>query len=124
MSGATESVGLTLNDISDFSSDGPLRNGAQKPDVAAPGAMIVSALSSKSTNDPRNLIDATHVVKAGTSMATPFVAGLVALLLERDPTLDPNRLKALLQAHSAIPQHAAGSFNPKWGFGLIDALNL
>jgi subtilisin family serine protease len=124
MSGAQRATGLTLNDISDFSSEGPLRNGARKPDVAAPGAMIVSALSSKATNNPANIIDATHVIKAGTSMATPFVSGLVALLLERDPTLDPSRLKALLQANSRIPSKPAGAFDPKWGFGLISALNL
>ena len=45
---------------------------------------------------------------------------MVALLLERDPTLDPAQAKALLRAHSQIPGKPAGSFDPKWGHGLID----
>jgi hypothetical protein len=57
-------------------------------------------------------------------MATPFISGLVALLLERDPTLDPAGVKALLRAHSSIPNRPGGTFDPKWGFGLIDALVL
>jgi subtilisin family serine protease len=63
-------------------------------------------------------------VMAGTSMATPFVVGLVALLLERDPGLDPNGVRAKLRSNSAIPGKPAGSYDTKWGFGLIDAQDL
>jgi subtilisin family serine protease len=122
--GHTQGVGLSLNDISDFSSEGPLRNGARKPDVAGPGAMIVSALSRDSVQERSDMLDSLHLVQAGTSMATPFIAGVVALLLQRNPQLDPAGIKALLQGASAIPNQAAGAFNPKWGFGLIDALHL
>jgi subtilisin family serine protease len=122
--GTPRSVGLTLDDISDFSSEGPLRDGTQKPDVAAPGAMIVSALSADSTPSRAEIINSKFVVKAGTSMATPFVAGIVALLLERDPNLEPAVLKELLQENSLIPGQEAGTFDPKWGFGLINTANL
>jgi hypothetical protein len=57
-------------------------------------------------------------------MASPFVSGIVALLLERDRTLDPARVKRLLKRHSAIPRSTAGRFHPKWGFGLINAKDL
>ena len=50
------SVGLPINTICDFSSPGPLRNQAPKPDLTAPGAMIISALSSQSNPDPRNIV--------------------------------------------------------------------
>ena len=117
-------VGLALNDVSDFSSEGPLRNNTQKPDVTAPGAMIVSALSRDSAHERSDMVDLLHLVEAGTSMATPFVVGVVALLLQRNPQLDPVGVKNLLRQASAIPNQAAGTFSPKWGFGLIDALRL
>ncbi len=117
-------VGLELDDISDFSSEGPLRNDAQKPDVAAPGAMIVSALSSNANFDRAMMVNSKFVVSGGTSMATPFVSGLVALLLQRDPNLTPEAVKDLLRQNSSIPGESVGTFDPKWGYGLIDAENL
>ena len=125
-SGAARAVGLTIDTIADFSSPGPLRTGARKPDVTAPGAMIVSCLSSATTPPvkPSNIISPLFRVNAGTSMACPYITGLVALLLQRDPTLDPAAVKALLKSNSAVPGAAAGAFDPKWGFGLIDASGL
>jgi subtilisin family serine protease len=124
LSGAVRQVGLTLNTISDFSSPGPLRNGTPKPDVAAPGAMIAAALSSSSNPPPAKVVAQGFQIKSGTSMATPFVTGLVALLLERDPQLTPASVKAALQAVSTIPGQSPGTFHPKWGHGPIDAGNL
>ncbi len=122
--GSVRHIGLELHTISDFSSEGPLRNGAEKPDVAAPGAMIVSALSSDASFSRSSMINGKFVIMAGTSMATPFVTGIVALLLQRDPTLEPEVVKELLRESSTILGQPAGTYHPKWGFGLIDALNL
>ncbi len=119
-----QKVGLDLNTISEFSSPGPLRNGIQKPDLVAPGAMVVSALSSSSSCSPMMKVDEYYRVMAGTSMATPFVTGLVALLLEREPQLTPEEVKERLRASSLIPGKPVGSFDPKWGFGLINAEKL
>jgi len=122
--GNPQEVHFDLDNISDFSSEGPLRNGRQKPDVAAPGAMVASALSADSLVDRGDIVATGYRTMAGTSMATPFISGLVALLLQRDPHLDPDGVKALLQAHSSIPGQPAGTFDPKWGFGRIDARSL
>ena len=114
-------TGLSLNDISDFSSEGPLRNGVQKPDVAAPGAYIASCMS-EDMSQPRWLqINSNYTVMRGTSMSAPFISGIVALLLQHDPTFSPERIKALLQSSSSIPGNRPGRFHPKWGYGLIDA---
>jgi len=119
-----QKVGLDLHTISEFSSPGPLRNEIQKPDVVAPGAMIVSALSSTSSCSSMMQVDRFHRVMAGTSMAAPFITGLVALLLEREPELTPEEIKQRLHLSSLIPGKPAGSFDPKWGFGLINAEKL
>jgi hypothetical protein len=116
--------GLELNTISDFSSEGPRRDGVRKPDIAAPGAMIGAALSGDSGVGPAVILDQLNRINAGTSMACPFVAGLVALLLERDPTLNPKQAKALLVSKAAIPRRPKGTFDEKWGFGLISAKGL
>jgi subtilisin family serine protease len=122
--GNKREVGLTLNDISEFSSEGPLRNNAQKPDVAAPGAMICSTLSSAAGFNRAMMVNSKFVMLAGTSMATPFVTGLVALLLQRDASLTPDAVKEIFKKNSAIPGKGAGEFDPKWGFGLINTENL
>ncbi|MEO1373909.1 MAG: S8 family peptidase [Cyanobacteria bacterium J06635_10] len=122
--GKERKMGLELDTISEFSSEGPLRNGVQKPDIAAPGAMIVSALSSDADLNRSMIINSKFVALAGTSMATPFVTGLVALLLQRNPKLDPEAVKKLLYKNSSIPSRKQGTFDNKWGFGLINAENL
>jgi subtilisin family serine protease len=119
--GTERAVGLTVDTISDFSSQGPLRNGAQKPDVTAPGAMIISCLSSKSKPAASNIIGSGFRVNAGTSMACPYITGLVALLLEGDHSLDVAAIKTQLQLNSRIPGEAPNTFDPHWGFGMIDA---
>lgn len=122
--GQVRDMGLELDTISEFSSEGPLRNDGQKPDIAAPGAMIASALSSNANSDRSMMINSKFVVMAGTSMATPFVTGVVALLLQRDPNLDPATVKDLLRKNSSIPGKPPGTFDSKWGFGLINVGNL
>lgn len=119
-----QEMGLELHTISEFSSEGPLRNNGHKPDVAAPGAMIISTLSADANFDRSSMINSKFVVRAGTSMATPFVSGLVALLLQRDPNLDPAAVKDLLRKNSTIPGKPPGTFDEKWGYGVINALNL
>jgi subtilisin family serine protease len=117
-------VSLELGDISDFSSEGPRRDGAEKPDMAAPGAMIASCLSADASIQRRSMIDTLHVVMAGTSMATPFTSGLVAMLLQADKGLTPEEVRQRLRGQSQIPGQAAGAFDRRWGFGLLDAAGL
>ncbi|MER7951339.1 S8 family serine peptidase [Streptomyces sp. NPDC096079] len=113
---------LVADDIAGFSSEGPRRDGMPKPDVTAPGAMIVSTLSRNAVGLQRALmIDNRRLALQGTSMACPFIAGLVALLLEGDPSADPDKIRSFLTAAAAVPGGTPGSFDPKWGHGLVDA---
>ncbi len=124
MLGEIVQTGEPLETVSGFSSEGPRRDGVRKPDLVAPGAFIISALSSKSPVTPRILIDAWNRVNAGTSMACPFVSGVVALMLQRDPTLTPAQAKEALVKASAIPKKKAMTWDAKWGYGLLDAAKL
>lgn len=93
---------------SNFSSRGPAFS-FFKPDLIAPGEEIVST-----TNSNRF-----YAKMSGTSVSTPFVAGLCALVLSKH-SLTPNELKFLLQASATKT-----GFSPnETGSGLISPTNL
>jgi minor extracellular serine protease Vpr len=113
---------IPIGAIAPFSSQGPTRDGRIKPDVVAPGMFIASARSnaiSKSPSDP----DAYHRILAGTSMATPHVAGVIALMLQYLPNLRASAIPQILienarwDANTGLPTYGS----PVWGFGKADA---
>ncbi|HXY82489.1 MAG TPA: S8 family serine peptidase, partial [Candidatus Saccharimonadales bacterium] len=90
--------------------------------VVAPGLYIASARSDMipvSNSDP----DAYHRVLAGTSMATPHVAGAIALMLQYSPTLLPSQIAQLIEGNARLDAFTglALSGSPIWGFGKLDA---
>jgi serine protease AprX len=114
--------------IASWSSQGPTTiDGLAKPDVVAPGRKIVSLRSPGSTLDlllpDRAVAGLDPLVPAyfrlsGTSMAAPTVTGVVALILERNPTLVPAQVKQRLKS-TAVPL-AYGSLYAT-GSGLVSA---
>ncbi|NEY72870.1 S8 family serine peptidase [Bacillus mesophilus] len=89
-----------------FTMDGQEWTWEDRPTITAPGVDVVSTktvspLNLISTDTDAEKIDTAHLpyytVKSGTSMATPHVAGIVALLLEANPLLSPDEIKQLLQ---------------------------
>ena len=92
--------------MASWSSCGPTAFDAlAKPDLVAPGRHMISLRSPGSTLDtlyPTREVTAPGAVTAdyfmlsGTSMAAPLVAGAVALILEKDPTLNPRQVKQRL----------------------------
>jgi hypothetical protein len=121
-----------------FSSAGPNALGGMKPDLSAPGANVIGAMSRFA--DPREVgggvfdafgrcpagaafqcfvVDDRHAVTGGTSMAAPIVAGAIALLFERDPTLDQHQVRALLQAGARQPSGVV-FVEQQLGAGVLD----
>lgn len=97
-------------EVANFSSRGPALN-KYKPDVLAPGVNI------KSTSIKKGEF---YTILSGTSVATPIVAGLACLLVEKYPKITPNEVKGLLVKHSYPIINDRNSE----GFGLIDANTL
>ncbi len=122
---------LRVGDLSPFSSRGPTRTDSKKPDIVAPGQYITAALASDSemaTADhfrPRHHETEPYLALQGTSMSTPFVAGVVALMLQRCKTLTPQDVRELLTKSARTPQgHTNGKWDPGFGSGLLDIKEL
>ncbi len=116
----------TIGQHSYFSSKGPLRDGRTAPDIAAPGELIFSAMSSHLTENDgydRALVlnGGSYLGMQGTSMATPHATGVVALMLEADPTLDPAKVRQILSETARADAHTGTLPNNKFGAGKIDA---
>ena len=110
--------------ISTFSGIGPTGDGRQKPDLAAPGQGISAALSSSvDTNGIGTVIQPgiKHYLIQGTSMATPHVAGVSALMLGAKPTLTASEVKSHLTSTARTDAFTTGVPNTTWGYGKIDA---
>jgi subtilisin family serine protease len=103
-SNAVQIPNVTGNLISSFSSYGMSPDLDLKPDLGAPGGFIYSTY-------PLEL--GGHAVLSGTSMASPHVAGAVALLLQARPNLTPDEVRSILQ-NTAEPKPWSG--NPALGF--------
>ena len=84
--------------------------GLIRPDIVAPGVSVKSL--SNESNDG-------YAIKAGTSMATPCVAGVMALMLEKNPELTPADLCRIIETTAV---KLSDKKNNTTGSGCIDAL--
>ena len=127
---------LRTDDVmSDFSNYGPRQSDnddddldEQKPDVTSYGSNIISASHAASfglPGTPATLADDQYDSKSGTSMATPIASGVIALLLEADPSLSPEEVKDVIQKSSEPRGEPADESISRWnetyGYGIIDA---
>lgn len=112
-----------------FSSIGPTVDGRIKPDVSAPGSIVISAGSKYAATQPNDVVARNktdkYVYCMGTSMASPFVTGTVALWLQANPKLTPAQVREVISHTASVDSYVGyGSTLPNnvWGYGKIDAL--
>jgi hypothetical protein len=109
-----------------FSSVGPTRDGRTAPDISAPGELIFSPLSSHLTEGQgyqRYLVlqGGMYVANQGTSMASPHVAGVVALMLEINPDLTYEEVLDILRETARTDSFTGSVPNNRFGMGKVDA---
>lgn len=117
-------VGGVVGDIASFTSWGPTISPATtgpKPDLAAPGHLVVGARSKDAPEDATTSVSPLYRAGAGTSLAAPHVAGVAALLLGAKPDLDKEELKRLILESAVRDGQVEDSLDPRWGAGRVDA---
>jgi subtilisin family serine protease len=122
---------LTGGAIATFSSYGPTLDERSKPDISAPGVNVCSSVSSFTDNSFSNAqtvsfngTDYKFTRISGTSMSSPMVTGVVALILEANHYLMPWQVKDIIRQSARTDSYTGviptgGSL--RWGMGKLDA---
>jgi subtilisin family serine protease len=113
--------------IPEFSSRGPTPTGHIKPDIVALGGHMTGLIqpgSALATEQPEDILRTGEFVSTGSSQASAFVSGLLALLLQLDPELGPDQLKCKLttSAEPAINADGRLAYSPfvqGYGYAVI-----
>ena len=101
------------NAINISSSQGPTRDGRPKPDVCASGTNIVAANGFGADDEP-------WIGMTGTSMASPFVAGVIGLMLSAEPRLTAAQIVGIIKRTARPLPGADYTWRDDAGFGVID----
>ncbi|MBO4581059.1 MAG: S8 family peptidase [Bacteroidales bacterium] len=120
---------LTGGEIASFSSYGSTIDGRLKPEISAPGVSVIAALSSFTTTFSGNVNTTVNFRNkqygfaelSGTSMSSPFVTGVVALMLQANPKLSPAEIKSILASTAKQDKFTQTSGQERFGYGKTDA---
>ncbi|MBN2346966.1 MAG: S8 family serine peptidase [Candidatus Aminicenantes bacterium] len=116
-----------MNTIADFSSPGPSRDRFLKPDLAAPGNIILSSLSQYSpyaSIPPYITPDGQHMAMSGTSMSAPHVTGGTALILQKNSNLGVADVRGRLQKWARNDAYTRQIGRSGFGAGKLNLLPL
>ena len=120
----------TVGEIANSSSLGPDRRGNVKPDIGAtgnftlgpaPASVIAAGMAAGPVNRGRVALGGKHRLNGGTSMASPVVAGIVALYLEKCPTATMAEIKAAVTGTAKQDAFTGIVPNFYFGYGKVDA---
>jgi subtilisin family serine protease len=124
----TPGDGTLPGEIAPTSSIGPTRDGVLKPDISATGDVTLGSaplfMVGNSTYNSQLGEGGYHLRNGGTSMASPVVAGIAALYLERCGESSVQDFKNDLFATAMTDSYTGTSPNVQYGNGKIDAFEL
>ncbi len=119
LKGAASEKPLEIGQLSAYSSRGGMRFGdAIKPEITAPGQWHIAPAS----NATIGMRDTTgqYSLFNGTSAATPYTAGVIALLMEINPKITNGEIKKLIKSSATTDAFTGKVPNAGWGHGKLD----
>ncbi len=120
-----------VGSVAQFSSLSTKAVNGPLPDIVAPGAWLVSSVSTPYMESHPDQIPSSSLVEnidgvdyywksaSGTSMSSPYVAGICALWLQADPTVSPEEIKRTILSTATAP--TVDSWNQRWGRGVLNS---
>lgn len=123
-----QSANVVAPVIADFSSRGPnlANNNILKPDITGPGVDVIAAYTLPGLTQQQHdaMINGSYVPSSnaaslqGTSMSSPHVAGIAALLRQQHPGWSPAAIKSAIMTTATGVKLASGAADPnRWGYG-------
>ena len=130
-SGVKTTISETVVDLSSFSSYGPTADGRMKPEIMAPGCLVISAVSNNDVSGilmyadycEKNGRNNLYGYMQGTSMSSPFVAGIVATWLQAYSQLSPDQLHEIVASTAHKDSFTPAEADSIWGYGKINAVD-
>lgn len=117
--------------IANFSSSGPTLDDRIKPDITAPGVNVASSISSFTDNSFSAITSVDFEGRtypfarfSGTSMSSPAMAGIAAMILEAGPALTPAQVKEVIKSTARTDQYTGvipEGGSTRWGMGKVNA---
>lgn len=135
----TQTVVNTPNGyLSEYSNPGGIREKDKivKPDIVAPATFTISPLSQTAglngtgcdgdnmgthAGPTRTTSNGKYISWEGTSASAPFTAGVIALMLQKNKTLDAEQVREILKQTAKKGGVIGAIPNPDWGFGMLDS---
>jgi subtilisin family serine protease len=113
---------MTIGELSAYSCPGFWRFGtATKPEITAPGQWWAApAAAGIAKLDAMRDSSGRYRLFNGTSAATPYAAGIIALAMQKNPKLTPSQIKNLFKSAASSDAFTGATPNIHWGYGKLD----